>query len=144
MKKTFALFFASLGLLALLAGCASSPKIRGLTVELAKLEQAADGTVIATLRYTNPNVVAYNVASSTHKLTLNGRSVGTITAEGAVGIPQQFTLTHTGRLKLANGATLPAGSAAYSMSSALILRLYGDATDKATFTNSGTVEIVTR
>lgn len=144
MKKTFALLCASLGLLALLAGCYSSTKISGLTVELAKLEQAADGTFTATLRYTNPNVVAYNVANSTHKLSLNGKSVGTIIVNEPVGIPQQYTLTHTGRLKLPAGMSLPAGTASYQMNSALILRLYGDATDKAGFTSSGTVEVVAR
>ncbi|MBI2517468.1 MAG: hypothetical protein HYV95_11225 [Opitutae bacterium] len=144
MKKTLALLCASLGLLALLAGCGTNTKVRGLSIELVKLEQAADGTFTATLRYTNPNVVAYNVASSTHKLSLNGKSVGTIVADDAVGIPQQFTLTHTGRLKLANGTSLPSGPASYQMSSALTLRLYGDAMDRATFTSAGTTEIVTR
>lgn len=142
MKKPLALLIAFLGLLSLLAGCGSAPRINGLMVELVQLERAADGTFTATLRYTNPNVVAYNVARSTHKLTLNGRSVGTIVAQNPVGVPPQFTLMHQGRLKLSGDATLPAGAADYRMDTQLTLRLFGDAVEKADFHSAGTTQVV--
>jgi hypothetical protein len=142
MKKTLAPLIVFLGLLSLLAGCRSAPRINGLMVELAQLEQAADGTFTATLRYTNPNVVAYNVARSTHKLTLNGRPVGTIVAQDPVGVPPQFTLTHRGRLKLSGSTTLPAGAAEYRMDTQLTLRLFGDALERVDFHSAGTTQVV--
>lgn len=143
MRKLVAPLLAIVALFTLLVGC-SSPPLTGFTIELVKIEQAGDGSLLATARLINPNVVAYNVDTSTHSLYLDGKLAGTLTASGAEGVPAQQTVVTTAKFTTAPGFVLTAGRASYRLESTLVMRLYGDSTEKQKLTSSGTVEIVTK
>jgi hypothetical protein len=143
MRKLVAPLLLAIGLLALLVGC-SSPPLTGFTIELQKIEQAADGSLIATARLVNPNVVAYNVDSSTHALYLDGKLAGTLSASGAEGVPAQNSVVTTAKFSTAPGFVLKSGTASYRLESVLVMRLYGDSTEKQKLTSTGTVQIVTK
>ena len=143
MRKLVVPLLLAVGLLALLAGC-SSPPLTGFTIELQKIEKASDGTLLATARLVNPNVVAYNVDSSTHSLYLDGKLAGTLSTSGAEGVPAQGSVMTTAKFATAPGFVLTAGKASYRLESVLVMRLYGDSTEKQKLTSTGTVEIVTK
>ncbi|HET7535188.1 MAG TPA: hypothetical protein VFJ90_01945 [Candidatus Didemnitutus sp.] len=143
MRKLLTPFLAAAALITLLAGCAALP-LTGFTIELAKIERNADGSATATLRIVNPNVVAYNVESSTHTVFLDGKPAGTITVTHAEGVPAQTTVIETGTFTAAPGYTLSAGKASYRMETNLLLLLYGDEKEKQKLSGTGTVEISTK
>jgi hypothetical protein len=140
MRKLLTPLLAVFGLLFLLTGC-GSPPLTGFTVELLKIERTGDGPAIATLRVINPNVVSYNVESSTNTIFLNGKPAGSIKVTRPEGIPAQTTITVTGTFTTLPGYTLTSGPAAYRLEATLILLLYGDSKETQKLASSGTVEI---
>lgn len=152
MKKLLTPFFL-ISLLALLGtGCSSSNTITaGLRVELTGIARAGDGTTQADWRVVNPNVVSYLLAQSTHRVYLDGTLVGTITDKEAMALPahnhsaRSTTLDSDGTsAELALAAAASAGSAAYRVESSVIIRLYGDSTERTSLSSSGTVPVTTK
>jgi hypothetical protein len=141
MKRVL-LLVVSLLTLGFAAAC-NSPQaaaVSGLAVELASLARTPDGNAVATIRIRNPNVVAYNVAESEHRIHVNGRQVGTVKIRQPTGVPAQSNAaTQTGTLE--GAASLPSGTADYRMESKLVLRLYGETTQDLKLTSSGSVTI---
>jgi hypothetical protein len=148
MKKTF----LPLLLLLLLAGCNSNNTITvGLKVELTNIARSSDGTTEVSWRIVNPNISSYLVDETTHKLFLNDTLIGTIHDKGAVAIPAQNNVSRTTRLVSAGAAgeralvnALATGSAAYRTDSTIVIRLYGESTDKSSLTSTGKVTVTTK
>jgi hypothetical protein len=125
----------------LLAGCSSAPPMAGLGLELASIERRTDGSAVATVRIVNPNTVAYNVASASHRIFLGDRAVGTLEISKPIGVPAQNVGLHTGPLKLESGAALPAGTVAYRLESRVTMVLWGDRSETNKLSGRGTVEV---
>lgn len=152
MKKFLTPFFL-VSLLALLGtGCSSSNTITaGLKVELTALARAGDGTTRADWRVVNPNVVSYLLAQSTHRVYLDGVLVGTITDKDAMALPAHNHSARSTTLASAGpaadrtlAAAAAAGSAAYRVESTVIIRLYGDSTERSSLSATGTVPVTTK
>jgi hypothetical protein len=91
--KTPLLRLVSLALcLSGLAGCASHGTLGGIAVTVVGVKPAAppapETQAVLTLRYANENVAAVAMASSTHRLFLNGSYVGKATNETPIGLPE--------------------------------------------------------
>ncbi len=152
MKKFLTPFFL-VSLLALLGtGCSSSNTITaGLKVELTALARAGDGTTRADWRVVNPNVVSYLLAQSTHRVYLDGVLVGTITDKDAMALPAHNHSARSTTLASAGpaadrtlAAAAAAGSAAYRVESTVIIRLYGDSTERTSLSATGTLPVTTK
>ena len=142
MKKLLFAAVLSLGLVSLLAGCGNSARpLAGLALELTSVEQTADGAVNVTVRVVNPNMVAYNIASATHRVYLQDRLVGTMKINSPTGVPAQMGIDQTGPLQLERGAQLPNGSVRYRLDSMLVMRLWGDNTKTHKLSAVGTIAI---
>lgn len=140
MKKLLAPAFALLFALFATA-CSSSSDFSGLGLELTRLERSAEGTVTATVRITNANVVAYNFSQCRHDIIVDGREIGTLVITTPTGIPSQTTVEQTGAVTLKRGAELPTGAVAYQLKSDIVVRLYGDRTDNKKLGGRGTVMV---
>jgi hypothetical protein len=135
-----------------LAGCGGpNTATVGLKIELAKVVRQADGQVQVTWRVVNPNIVPYLLAQATHRIYLDGALVGSLDDREAIAIPAQTNLERTTALVPAGpgaerglAAAATAGSAAYRVESTVIVRLYGDTTEKSTLQGAGTVPVTTK
>ena len=80
----------------MLAGCSTPPEER-LEAPFAKVESLSLTGTPATLslRFTNPNTVPLVVSSSTHTLSLGGKSIGQIEDAEPIGIPLQGNVVCT-------------------------------------------------
>ncbi len=147
MKKFLIPFF----LLLLLAGCSSSNNNTitvGLKIELTGLARSNDGTTLVSWRIVNPNIVSYLVDETTHRIYLNGTLVGTTQEKEVMAIPAQTNANRTTRL-VTSGTTaertlseaIAASPATYRTESIIIVRLYGDRTDKSSLTSAGKVPV---
>lgn len=152
MKKFLTPFFL-VSLLALLGtGCSSSNTITaGLRVELTGLARAGDGTTRADWRVVNPNVVSYLLAQSSHRVYLDGVFIGTITDKDAMALPAHNHSARSTTLKSdgaaaerAVAAAAAAKSASYRVESDIIIRLYGDSTERSGLSSTGTVPVTTK
>lgn len=141
MKKTLLCLFLAGGVLVALTGCSNPPAMIGLRMELTSIELAVDGSTTATVQIINPNLVAYNLVSATHKIILDGRTVGVLNITRATGVAPQSVAPQSGTLDLDKGTALARGAAAYRMDSKFVVRVYGDATRDAKLSSSGTVVI---
>lgn len=139
MKKLSLLLI--LGCITLLAGCSSGVERIGVEVHLVKLERKADGSLLASLEFSNPNVGPLNLAKSTHTLSLNGQLAGVLDVVDVLGIPALRTVTVATPLKRAAGAPELSGSVSYQLSSLLTLNIYDDNTEKYKTTSSGSVVV---
>lgn len=152
MKKFLTPFLLGSLLVLLGTGCSSSNTITaGLKVELTGIVHAGDGTTRADWRVVNPNVVSYLLAQSTHRVYLDGVLVGTITDKDAMALPASNHSARSTILASAGPAaerTLAAaaatGSAAYRVESSVIIRLYGDSTERSGLSSTGTVPVTTK
>ena len=148
MKKFLLPFF----LLLLLAGCSSSNTITvGLKVELTGIARGDDGTTLVSWRIVNPNIVSYLVDETTHRIHLNGTQVGTIHEKGALAIPAQTNASRTTKLVMSGAAgeralveAIAASPATYRTESTIMIRLYGDRTDKSTLMSAGKVPVTAK
>lgn len=142
MKKLLLGALLSLGLVSLLSGCGNSARpLAGLVLELTAVERAADGSVNATVRIINPNMVSYNIASATHRVFLADRLIGTLKIDSPTGVPAQMGIDQSGSLQLERGATLPDGSARYRLESSIVMRLWGESTKAHKLSGTGTVAV---
>lgn len=140
--KNFLLSALWLGLVGLLASCSSGTNATvGLRIELESIQRDGNGGAVATVRIVNPNLVAYNIDGATHRIYLGDRFVGTLEAKRPLGIPSQNVGLHSGTLTLDKSATLAPGSTSYRVDSKVVLRLYGERTEDAKLTGSGTVTV---
>ena len=141
MKKLFLPLLLALGVIALLAGCSSGVERIGVQVHLVKLERKADGSLLASLQFSNPNVGPLNIAKSTHTLLLNGQPVGALEVVEALGLPALQTFTVAVTLKHPAGAAALFGTVTYQMASSLTLNIYDDNTERYKTSSSGTVAV---
>ena len=147
MKRILFPFF----LLLLLAGCSSNTITVGLKVELTNIARSSDGTTQVSWRIVNPNISSYLLDETTHRIYLNGTLVGTTNEKEAVAIPAQTNAYRTTKLHPAGAAgeralvdALAAGTATYRTDSTIIIRLYGDSTDKSSLTSAGKVTVTAK
>lgn len=134
------------------AGCGGpNTTTVGLNVELGGVSRSGDGKVEATWRVVNPNIVPYLVAQATHRVYLDGVLVGTVSSKDALAVPARSKAEQNSPLLLAGPAAeravtaaAAAGSAAYRMESTIIVRLYGDSTDKTELRGAGTVKVTAK
>ncbi len=152
MKKLFLLLLAGL-LVCGFCACASTTEIIAgdLKVELTRIERTGDGAVHMTWRVDNPNIVAYVLAKTSHKLTLNGTLAGTFTDDSHLGVPPQSQMERTGTLIPASPSVkalidqaMSQGSAAYQMESVVMLLIFDDKFEKIRLTAKGTVPVVAK
>ena len=120
-------------------------------MEVVSLDRAADGSVSAAWRVANPNVVAYLISETSHKIYLDGILVGTIHDTEPLGVPASANADRTTPLKggAAAGAralteAIARGSAGYRVDSQITIRVYDEMLEKAVLTNSGTVAVTTK
>lgn len=152
MKKLFTPFFLASMLALLGAGCSSSNTITaGLRVELTGIARTGDGATRMDWRVVNPNVVSYLLAQSTHRVYLDGVLVGTITDKDAMALPAHNHAARSTALTIAGpaaertlAAAASAGSAAYRVESTVIIRLYGDSTERTNLSSAGTVPVTAK
>lgn len=138
MKNTLLALCAAVALVVSFAACNSTMPV-SLGVELASLDPVAGQ---ATIRYTNPSVVSYNVERSSHRVFLDGKFVGTVELKAPLGIPRQRgNLEQSGTFVPEKGASVASGSANYRLESALTLVLYGDNLQTTKLSGSGTVVV---
>lgn len=141
--------FLLLGTL-LLAACGTSSDIisRGLRISLVKIERAGDGSYDITWQVINPNVVAYVVDRSEHKIYLDDVLVGTVSKKNRLGVPTQNRAEGVDKLTVAGPAAVAKltqaaahGSAAYRVESIVWVLLADDETSKSSLSSTGTVEV---
>jgi LEA14-like dessication related protein len=101
-----------------------------------------------TWRVVNPNIVPYLLAQATHRIYLDGVLVGSVNDREPIAIPAQTNQERTMPLVLAGAgadralaAALKAGSAAYRVETNVLVRLYGDTTEKGDLQGAGTVPV---
>jgi LEA14-like dessication related protein len=123
----------------------------GLRVELTGITRTANGDTEVSWRLGNPNIVPYLLAETTHRIFLNGALVGELKNREAIAVPAQSSIEGTVRLVPAGAAAervlneaLAAGSATYRTETELVIRLYGDETDKGKLIGSGTVKVTAK
>ena len=142
--------FLLLGLLAaLITGCSSGQIVTvGLKVELIRIQRAGDGSAQVTWRVNNPNVVAYLLSETRHRIYLNGTLVGTAVDAEPTAFPAQSSVDKTAKLTLAGSAAerglseaVAAGSASYRVDTQVIVRIYGDSIEKGNLSHTGTVPV---
>lgn len=139
MKKLLCPLFLALVTACLFSGCSSGVERIGLQVQLSKLERKADGTAVATLVFSNPNIGSVNIASSSHELTLNGRAAGTLKVAKPLGMPPQQTITATATLQAKT--SLSSGPASYQLKSVLVMSVLDDDTENYKTQSSGSVTV---
>jgi hypothetical protein len=139
MKRLFLALVLALGAIFLLPGCSSKIDQVGLQVQLVKLERKADGSLLASLLFSNPNVGPRNVVRSSHQLTLNGRPEGKLEIVEPLGLPALQTATITATLKRVTGAAEISGKASYQLASQLTLSVYDESTQSYKTNSAGDV-----
>ena len=152
MKKFLTPFFLA-ALFATLAGCSSntSNTTTGVKLELTGLARATDGSTQVAWRVVNPNIISYLLAEASHRIYLDGVLIGTVNDRDPVAIPAQAHVDLTSRLTVAGlaaertlAAAAAAGSGAYRVESTILMRLYGDITDKSSLSAAGKVPVTAK
>ena len=134
-----------------LAGCSGFNRgvtAVGLSVELTGIERAGDGSVSVVWKLINPNVSPYLLERVSQKIYLNGTLVGTTLDTAAMAVPAQQAAGKSSPLTPAGPAAgrliaeaAVQGSASYRVETQLLIRLYGDVTDKGALSNTGSVPV---
>lgn len=141
MKKLFLTVLLLLGVIIQFTGCSSGVERIGLQVQLLKLERKADGALLATLQFSNPNIGSVNLAKSSHQVTLNGKPAGMIEISEPLGLPAQQAVTTAATLKPSAGLGDISGQVSYQLVSSLTLSIYDDNTERFKTSSSGTVTV---
>lgn len=141
MNKLFFSLLLSFTALAFISGCSSGIERIGLQVELVKLEKQTNGSVLATLRVSNPNVGPVNLIKSTHQLSIDGRPIAVLDVPEPLGVPAQNSATVAVAFTPAGGATVVSGTVSYQLTSLLILSIYDDDVEKFKTGSAGTVTV---
>ena len=91
------------------------------------------------------------MAQSSHKVQLNGVVVGTANDKEPLAVPAQSRVDRTSPLVLAGtsaehalASAVAAGTASYQVESSILIRLYGETTDKSTLKASGTLPVTAK
>jgi hypothetical protein len=123
----------------------------GAKIAATSVERTGDGTVRVTWRVENPNVASYLLARTSHKLSLNGTLVGTLTDTSPFGVPAQSQVERTTVLTPVNPPAdavlqqaVAQGSAAYRLDSTVHLLIVEDKTERIPLTHSGTVPVTAK
>ena len=140
MKKPLLSVFLVGVALALAACTTTRPGLAGLSVELVKIE-VEGATARATVRYVNPNLMAYNLAQTRHKIQIGSWS-GIAETREALGVPPQNKVEQTVTLRPERIDQLAAGAADYRMESDLSLRLYGESRESLDLSARGQTVVV--
>jgi hypothetical protein len=152
MKKWITPLLALIALLSL-AACHSSSEIisRGLRIVVTKIERAPNGTYEISWQVENPNVVAYVVDHSEHKVFVNDLLVGSVSRKARQGVPIQARAEGVDPLILSSpsaGDTLAQlvgkDAVPYRIDSTIWVLLAEDETSKSQLTSSGTVAITAK
>ncbi len=105
--RLLCLVFLAFGLSGL-AGCLGHGTLGGVAVTVDSVKPAAapaaDAQAVATLNIANENVVAVGIASSTHRLFLNGTFVGTAVCATPIGIQSLAAAKQEASLRFDNPA----------------------------------------
>ena len=134
---------------AFLAGCGGpNTTTVGLKVELSRVAHGGNGRTEVSWRLVNPNIVPYLLARATHKIYLDGVLVGTVDDREALAVPAQSNQDRTSPLTSAGAGAEAAlanaarnGSAAYRVESVVVVRLFGETTEKTDLRATGTVPV---
>jgi len=150
MKKLLTPIFLA-GLVAMIAAACSNTSrliVTGLEIELTGIERAADGTVSVAWQVKNPNVVSYLFSKVSHKIQLNGISVGSIEDNEPLAVPASNSAARTSKLTGLSAAAshtldeaVTAGSARYRLDSQITILIYDDTIERSALSNSGTVGV---
>jgi hypothetical protein len=152
MKKPLPRLLLALVLVCGFTACGAPTYITaGISIEATRIERAGDGTVRVTWHVKNPNVSAYLLARTNHKLSLNGTLVGTLSDTSPFGVPPQNQAERTTILTPVNPPAdavlqqaVAQGSAAYRLDSTVHLLIVEDKTEKIPLTHSGTVTVTAK
>ncbi len=140
MKKSFPTLFLLAVALVLGACTTTRPGLAGLSVELVKIE-VEGAAARATVRYVNPNLMAYNLAQTRHKIQIGAWS-GVAETREAFGVPPRNTVEQTVALKPERLDQLTAGAVDYRMESDFSLRLYGESRESLELSARGRTVVV--
>ena len=141
MKKLSVLLPLVLFALTLLEGCSSKIEGIALQVQLVKLERQTNGSFLASLLFSNPNVNGVNVVKSTHQVSLNGKPAGVLEVTEPIGIPAQQTVTTAATFTPSNGTTDLSGSVSYQLASLLTVSIYDNDIERYKTNSSGAVTV---
>ncbi len=152
MKKILFPLLLAVVLVCGFTACGSPESLTaGLKLELTGIERAGDGTVRVMWSVQNPNVFSYVLDKTSHKLSLNGTLVGTITDNSRMGVPAQSHAERTGVLTPAKppaaaviDQAVNRGSAAYRLDSIVNVLLLDDKFEKRSLAASGTVTVTAK
>ena len=152
MKKILPPLLLALFLVCGFTACGSADFLTaGLKIELTGIERMGDGSVHVSWRVQNPNVFSYLLDKTSHKVSLNGTLVGTLTDNAPLGVPAQNHAERTGVLTPAKSdvkavidQAVTQGSAAYRLDSALNVLLVEDKFERVALASSGTVPVTAK
>lgn len=141
MKKLLLPLLFALAAVTLFQGCSSNNTLIGLQVQLVKLERKADGTLLASLQFSNPTVGSLNVFKSTHQLTLGGRPAGELEVVEPLGLPALQTVTTTATFRHGSRAADVSGPVSYRLESLLTLSIFNTTEQLYKTSSAGTVTV---
>ena len=152
MKTWFTPFLALAVLLGLAACHNSNDTIsRGLRIGVTKIERTPAGAYEISWQVENPNVVAYVVDHSEHKIFVNDALVGSVARKARQGVPLQAKAEGVDPLILASPAAadklaqlIGQGPVSYRIESTIWVLLTDDETSKSQLTSTGTVSITAK
>ena len=153
MKRLLTPVFVAAVLAALLTACSNPGRTiaTGLEIELTAIEHVSDGSVSVAWHVKNSNVVSYLFSRVSHKITLNGSTIGSIEETEPLAIPASHNAGRTSKLTKVDSSAarvlaeaVAAGSANYRVDSQVTILIYDDTVEKSNLSNSGTVSVKTK
>lgn len=150
--RPLALAAIALGVLSLVfTGCASGPRLGGISVLLVDVRPAdmslLETRAVMTLRFVNENVIPLGVSGGSYRLFLNGKYVGKAVSDAPVGLAAMSAATQDVTVFLENGALLRQlaavareGTVQYRLESVLLQRI-GTTVNQIKTSSDGSVEL---
>ncbi|GAB1488982.1 hypothetical protein MASR2M8_14330 [Opitutaceae bacterium] len=126
----------------LLNGCATTvPALSSITMTLTGLKTEG-GRTVASVRYLNESVISIGLASTRHKIYVNGTLIGEGTHTDAIGLASAIPVVVNIPLTTAPGVAIPASGStiSYRMENRLTV-LVGDRRVNADSGSSGSVNL---
>lgn len=147
MKLPLSGFFLLLCALVTLPGCLSHVKLGGVVITVTEIKAVSPTEMVATLKYTNENVVPIGVTSGEYTLYIDGKSTAHSVSMKPVGMPQLSTVAQQVTFKYTNVAhlrsvlnTQAAHAVSYKLQGTLHVYAGEDKVDIST-SDSGTVDL---
>jgi LEA14-like dessication related protein len=137
----------------IVTGCSNNSRIiaTGLEVEVTGVERESDGSVAVSWQIKNPNIAPYMFSRLSHKIQLNGVTLGSITDLQALPVPANSNAGRTSKLTTLDAAAnravteaINAGSANYRIETQITILVYDESVEKSNLSNSGTVTVKTK